>query len=245
MAGGWGGRGAARMSGSCRFAMAGGGQAGRVAADVGVIGAGIVGLATAYALAERGASVAVYERGVPGQGQSGGESRIFRHAHDDARLVALAQPQPGASGTSGAARLGTELVAGDGAVAIGPAVDRRLEVLAEAGRCARTCGIDAEELARAAADPRAFDGPGDARRARRLDPHDRRDRRADRRARRRAGRRRGARRAPHAGRHRRGPRRRRDAPSTTGSSSAPAAAPPRWRARPGWRCRSTTAPTCG
>jgi len=34
--------------------------------DVGVIGAGIVDLATAYALAERGASVRVYESGVPG-----------------------------------------------------------------------------------------------------------------------------------------------------------------------------------
>ena len=32
----------------------------------------------------------VYERGAPGAAQSGGESRIFRHAHDDPRLVALA-----------------------------------------------------------------------------------------------------------------------------------------------------------
>jgi glycine/D-amino acid oxidase-like deaminating enzyme len=44
-----------------------------------------------YALAERGASVTVYERGVPGNGQSGGESHIFRHAHDDPRLVAFAR----------------------------------------------------------------------------------------------------------------------------------------------------------
>jgi len=35
--------------------------------DVGVIGAGIVDLATAYALAERGASVRVYESSVPRQ----------------------------------------------------------------------------------------------------------------------------------------------------------------------------------
>ena len=44
-------------------------------------------IGSVHALTEQGASVAVYERGVPGNGQSGGESRIFRHAHDDRRLV--------------------------------------------------------------------------------------------------------------------------------------------------------------
>ena len=58
--------------------------------DVAVVGAGIVGLATAYELVRGGATVTVYERGEPGNGQSGGDSRIFRHAHDDPRLIAFA-----------------------------------------------------------------------------------------------------------------------------------------------------------
>ncbi|WP_238159229.1 FAD-binding oxidoreductase [Mycobacterium sp. MFM001] len=100
--------------------------------DVGVIGAGIVGLATAVALTERGASVTVYERGVPGQGQSGGQSRIFRHAHDDPRLVAFAKSSRRVW-DEWADRFGVELVSGDGVVAIGPTAERRLAVLHDVG----------------------------------------------------------------------------------------------------------------
>jgi sarcosine oxidase len=116
----------------------------RAGADVAVIGAGIVGLASAYALREQGATVTVYERGVPGQGQSGGEARIFRHAHDDHRLVEFAF----------AARrvwreweeqFGVELLSRDGVVALGPAAQRRLELMRSAGVRART--ITGEELA--------------------------------------------------------------------------------------------------
>ena len=64
----------------------------------------------AYELARRGAAVTVYERGEPGAGQSGGESRIFRHAHDDPRLVALAV-ESRERWRAWEARFGVELVA--------------------------------------------------------------------------------------------------------------------------------------
>jgi sarcosine oxidase len=108
-------------------------------ADIGVVGAGIVGLCTAFALHQRGASVQVYESGFPGRGQSFGETRIFRHAHDDPRLVALAR-ESRAMWNEWADRFGVELVSGDGAIAIGPAVERRLALLEDAGVPARAIG---------------------------------------------------------------------------------------------------------
>ena len=110
-----------------------------------MIGAGIVGLSTAYSLLNRGASVTVYERGVPGNGQSGGESRIFRHAHNDPRLVELAC-RSRAMWREWEARLGVEMVSSDGVVALGPAVEDRLRVLQEVGGVA-VRPIDSAELA--------------------------------------------------------------------------------------------------
>lgn len=57
---------------------------------VAVIGAGVVGLATATALLDAGTDVRLYERDTPGRAQSNGRTRVFRLAHGDARLVDLA-----------------------------------------------------------------------------------------------------------------------------------------------------------
>ncbi|MDZ5661769.1 FAD-dependent oxidoreductase [Nocardioides sp. S-58] len=109
------------------------------------IGGGIVGLSTAYALREQGVSVRLYETGLPGQGQSAGESRIFRHAHDDPRLVAFAR-ESRAVWADWAERFDVELVSSDGAVAIGASALARLRVLDRVGGVAARA-IGSDELA--------------------------------------------------------------------------------------------------
>lgn len=127
------------------------------ATDVAVVGAGIVGLATAYALRRAGISVTVYESGQPGGGQSAGQSRIFRHAHDDPRLVEMAVT---------ARRIwreweddfGIELISDDGAVALGAGVRDKLAIMQQVpGIEARW--IDARELAGRLPPLAGYDGP--------------------------------------------------------------------------------------
>ena len=124
--------------------------------DVGVIGGGVMGLATARCVLDAGGSVTVYERGEPGNAQSGGVTRLFRHAHDDPRLVEMARISR-AKWSAWQQRFGVELVSDDGAVAIGPVGRQRLPLMQDAGVPARV--IDADELAERMPLLARYDGP--------------------------------------------------------------------------------------
>lgn len=87
-----------------------------------------MGLATAWALRQHGAEVRIFESGAPGGGQSAGESRIFRHAHDDARLARFVSHSRQLWRTWSEV-FGQPLISPGGAIAIGPGVPEKLKLL--------------------------------------------------------------------------------------------------------------------
>jgi sarcosine oxidase len=97
---------------------------------VAVIGAGVVGLAAAWALERRGFACLVFERGAPGGGQSAGESRIFRHAHNDPRQFELAV-RARRDWAEWETEFGVQLITSDGAMVIGSDAIARLEKYAD------------------------------------------------------------------------------------------------------------------
>lgn len=57
--------------------------------EVCVVGGGVIGLAAAANLSDRGVDVVCFERAEPGQGQSAGRTRQFRHLHHSGDLIDL------------------------------------------------------------------------------------------------------------------------------------------------------------
>src|SRR5215217_7663478 len=109
--------------------------------DVAVVGAGVVGLAVADALARRGARVVVLERFAPGSGQSAGTARGFRHLHASAEQIAEAV-RARALWDAWSARAGEPFVGEEGALRLGG------DAAADAARL-RGAGVAAEVLERA------------------------------------------------------------------------------------------------
>ncbi|WP_018333726.1 NAD(P)/FAD-dependent oxidoreductase [Actinomycetospora chiangmaiensis] len=97
-----------------------------------VVGAGIVGLATADALLRRGHDVTVLEARRPLGARSVGSSRIFRSAHGDPDLVAAAVEARGLW-DAWSERAGRPLLGDEGAVVSGPRVDAWAAAMAAAG----------------------------------------------------------------------------------------------------------------
>jgi sarcosine oxidase len=58
--------------------------------EIAVVGAGVIGLSVTHALRERGVDVTCFDHGDPGQGQSAGSARVFRHHVGTPELVGLA-----------------------------------------------------------------------------------------------------------------------------------------------------------
>jgi sarcosine oxidase len=111
--------------------------------DVAVVGAGITGLSVGYSLLRRGVDFRLFEGGVPGAGQSAGRTRVFRHGHDDKRLVALAV-RARREWERLEEELGMRLLGRQGVLICGPNVSERAAAFEAAGVPARPVDRDGQ-----------------------------------------------------------------------------------------------------
>ena len=100
--------------------------------DVAVVGAGVIGMATVKALMAAGLDVRCFERAQPGAGQSGGATRVFRHAHDLDALVAFAVSARRAW-HEWEGELGRRLIGDEGLLRFGPDLDPTADRLSSGG----------------------------------------------------------------------------------------------------------------
>jgi sarcosine oxidase len=114
--------------------------------EVAVVGGGICGLSAGYALLRRGVECRVFDAGVPGSGQSAGRTRVFRHGHDDERLVRLAV-RARAEWERLEEELGARLLGRQGVLICGPNVAERAAAFEAAGVPARLLDRDEQVAA--------------------------------------------------------------------------------------------------
>jgi glycine/D-amino acid oxidase-like deaminating enzyme len=107
--------------------------------DVVVVGAGICGLATAFELERRGHRVVVLEAERVGAGQSAGLARIFRIAHQDPRLCALAL-EARERWREWERELGAHLLGDEGLVVVGG--EQQADAMREVGAPVEALGRD-------------------------------------------------------------------------------------------------------
>jgi glycine/D-amino acid oxidase-like deaminating enzyme len=101
-------------------------------AEVAVVGAGIVGLAAADALARAGVHIRCFEADEPGNGQSAGLTRVFRHVHDRADLVDLVS-RARRGWDEWSERAGQPLIGPEGVLYASPEAESLADLLGNAG----------------------------------------------------------------------------------------------------------------